>query len=129
MSKKKTVQNRRETMKPKHTRYRLMFKFWKDGEEEPSTESTFTTDFLRTARTEFRRQLRMLVYPAEIDAATMKQVVEAGYVVASGSFAMGDADRFAMLLMDTHKPVEHPPMYAFEQRRDGWHMRRFTPES
>lgn len=129
MSKKKTVQDCRETMKPKHTRYRLMFKFWKDGEEEPLTESMVTTDFLRTARTEFRRQLRMLVYPAEIDAATMKQVVEAGYVVASGSFAMGDADRFAMLLMDTHKPVEHPPMYAFEQRRDGWHMRRFTPES
>jgi len=129
MSKKKTVQDRGETMKPKHTRYRLMFKFWKDGEGEPSTESTFTTDFLRTARAEFRRQLRMLVYPAEIDAATMKQIVEAGYVVASGSFVMGDADRFAMLLVDTLKPVEHPPMYAFEQRRDGWRMHRFSPES
>ena len=129
MSKKKTIQDRRETMMPKHTRYRLMFKFWKDGEEEPSTESTFTTDILRTARAEFRRQLRMLVYPAEIDAATMKQIVEAGYVVASGSFVMSDADRFAMFLVDTLKPVEHPPMYAFEQRRDGWHMHRFTPES
>ena len=129
MSKKKTVQDRREMMKPKHARYRLMFKFWKDGEEKPSTESTFTTDFLRTARAEFRRRLRMLVYPAEIDASTMKQIVEAGYVAASGSFAMGDADRFAMFLVDTLKPAEHPPMYAFEQRNDGWHMHRFTPES
>ena len=128
MVKRKTSNDGRKTALPKHTRYRLMFKFWKDGEEKPLTESTFTTDFLQSARAEFRRQLRMLIYPNEIDRETMKTIVASGYVVAAGPFLMGDADRFAMLLTDTLKPVENPPMYAFERCRDGWSMRCFMPE-
>ena len=117
-NKTKAVKVSRKTSKPKHTRYRLMFKYWKEGKEEsPLTESTVTTDYLRTARAEFRNQLRMLVYPVEIDAASMKRIVEAGYVVASGSFFMGDADRFAMILTDTLNPVEPPAMYAFVTAR------------
>ena len=128
-NKTKTAKGSRETSKPKHTRYRLMFKYWKEGKEEsPLTASTFTTDYLRTARAEFRSQLRRLVYPVEIDAASMKRIVDAGYVVASGSFYMGDADRFAMILTDTLNPVDPPAMYALESQRDGWLMRCFTPE-
>ena len=126
MSKEKTMQADAETAKTKPTRFVLTFKFWKDGEETPSNECTMTTDSLRTARAEFRRQLRMLVHPAVIDAANMKRIVEAGYVVASGSFPFDYADRFAMVLKDALNPVEHPPMYAFEQEEDGWSMSRFT---
>lgn len=110
----------------KNERYALMIKYWKDGNEKAALEGTMTTDSLRSARAEFRSKLKDLLAPAEISAADMKPIVEAGYVVAAGP-VLDNADRFAMLLTDRENPASNPPMYAFQFTGKGWSMQCFEP--
>ena len=105
-------------------RFSLTIKYWQDGAEEPSFEGTMTTDALRSARAEFRSRLQDVLAPAKLAREDMKSIVEAGYVVAAGPVAP-DADRFAMVLVDSAKPPANPPMYAFEFTGKGWSMKRF----
>ena len=39
---------------------------------------------------------------------------------------MNDTDRFAMLLIDSERMVENPPMYAFTLGDNGFHVQRFN---
>ena len=107
-------------------RFALMIKYWKDGVEKPSFEGTMTTDALRSARAEFRSGLQDVLASVKLGREDMKAIVEAGYVVAAGPVAP-DADRFAMILVDSAKPPVNPPMYAFEFTGNGWSMKRFDP--
>ena len=107
-------------------RFALMIKYWKDGVEKPSFEGTMTTDALRSARAEFRSRLQDVLASVKLGREDMKAIVEAGHVVAAGPVAP-DADRFAMILVDSAKPPVNPPMYAFEFTGNGWSMKRFDP--
>ena len=106
-------------------RYALMLKFWTEGEESNALEGTMTTDSLRKARNEFRAKLKC-VLRVEIGRELLREIVEAGYVVAAGSFCNG-SNRFAMSLVDTAKPYRDPPMFAFTATADGWTLQRFNP--
>ena len=109
----------------KKDRYVLKLKFWIEGEEANALEGTMTTDSLRKARNEFRSKL-ICVICAKIERELLKEIVEAGYVVAAGSFFNG-SNRFAMSLVDTAKPYRDPPMFAFTATEDGWTLQRFDP--
>lgn len=112
--------------KAKHKdHYVLRLKFWTEGEEANAIEGTMTTDSLRKARNEFRAKLKCVIR-AEIEREVLKEIVEAGYVVAAGSFFNG-SNRFAMLLTDTSKPFSNPPMFAFTATEDCWTLQRFYP--
>ena len=106
-------------------RYVLRLKFWTEGEESNALEGTMTTDSLRKARNEFRSKLKCVIC-AKIERELLKEIVEAGYVVAAGSFFNG-SNRFAMSLADTAKPYRDPPMFAFTATEDGWTLQRFNP--
>ena len=106
-------------------RYVLRLKFWTEGEESNALEGTMTTDSLRKARNEFRSKLKC-VLRVEIGRELLKEIVEAGYVVAAGYFFNG-SNRFAISLVDTAKPYRDPPMFAFTATEDGWTLRRFDP--
>ncbi len=106
-------------------RYVLKLRFWTEGEESNAIEGTMTTDSLRKARNEFRAKLKCVIR-AEIEREVLKEIVEAGYVVAAGSFFNG-SNRFAMLLTGTSKPFSNPPMFAFTATEDCWTLQRFYP--
>lgn len=106
-------------------RYVLRLKFWTEGEEANAIEGTMTTDSLRKARNEFRAKFKCVI-GAEIGRELLKEIVEAGYVVAAGSFFNG-SNRYAMSLVDTAKPYRDSPMYAFTATKDGWTLQRFDP--
>lgn len=109
----------------KKDRYVLKLKFWIEGEEANALEGTMTTDSLRKARNEFRSKLKCVIC-AKIERELLKEIVEAGYVVAAGSFFNG-SNRFAMSLVDTAKPYRDPTMFAFTATESGWTLQRFDP--
>ena len=117
------------TFKMKKTRdrdrYVLKLRFWTEGEESNALEGTMTTDSLRKARNEFRSKLKC-VLRVEIGRELLREIVEAGYVVAAGSFFNGST-RFAISLVDTANPYRDPPMFAFTATADGWTLQRFDP--
>ena len=112
----------KETAKKRCT---LLLKFWKEGAEKDALEGTMTTDSLRAARTEFRSKMRSLLPYDALSRELQKEIVECGYVVAAGHF-VNDTDRFAMLLIDSERMVENPPMYAFTLGDNGFHVQRFN---
>ena len=106
-------------------RYVLMVKYWIEGKESEALEGTMAANSLRSARAEFRERLRDVLYPATLSRNDMKEIVEAGYVVASGPITPF-ANRFAMILIDKQEAPHDPPMYAFTFRGQ-WSFSRFDP--
>ena len=111
--------------KAEKDRYVLMVKYWIDGKESEALEGSMAANSLRSARAEFRERLRDVLYPATLSRNDMKEIVEAGYVVASGPITPF-ANRFAMTLIDKQKAPHDPPMYAFTFRGE-WSFSRFDP--
>ena len=113
--------------KAEKDRYVLMVKYWIDGKESEALEGSMAANSLRSARAEFRERLRNVLHPAMLSRNDMKEIVEAGYVVASGPITPF-ANRFAMVLIDKQKAPYDPPMYAFMFSGE-WRFKRFDPHT